>query len=95
MPSSPQPSVPSTTVALDLTTDVTTIVAAICDVESVSRNEAALADLIEDAGRRKMVGLKQGGQGRHDLRPGGLRGRFRVGRLGARQRADGLMDRLP
>ena len=58
MPSSPQsPAAPPATpgsgasevVALDLTADVTTLTAAVCDIESVSRNEAALADAIEDA----------------------------------------------
>ncbi|MGW5239544.1 succinyl-diaminopimelate desuccinylase [Monashia sp. NPDC004114] len=58
MPSSPQsPAAPSasaavsapTDVALDLTSDVTTLAAAVCDIESVSRNEATLADAVEDA----------------------------------------------
>lgn len=42
---------PSTTAALDLTTDVTTLTAAVCDVESVSLHEAALADAVEAAVR--------------------------------------------
>ena len=42
---------PSTTPALDLTTDVTTLTAAVCDVESVSLREAALADALEAAVR--------------------------------------------
>lgn len=37
------------TPALDLTTDVASLVAAVCDIPSVSRNEAALADAIEAA----------------------------------------------
>jgi succinyl-diaminopimelate desuccinylase len=40
---------PSTTPALDLTADVTTLTAAVCDVESVSLGEAALADAVEAA----------------------------------------------
>ena len=49
MPSSPQsPALPATT-ALDLTADATTLTARVCDIESVSRNEAALADSIEEA----------------------------------------------
>ncbi|RKT78635.1 succinyldiaminopimelate desuccinylase [Terracoccus luteus] len=35
--------------ALDLTADVTTLTAAVCDIESVSRGEAALADAVEAA----------------------------------------------
>lgn len=35
--------------ALDLSTDVVALTAAVCDIESVSRNEAALADAIENA----------------------------------------------
>ncbi len=38
---------PSTTPALDLTSDVTTLTAAVCDIESVSLDEAALADAVE------------------------------------------------
>jgi succinyl-diaminopimelate desuccinylase len=58
MPSSPQfpaaststsDATASTAVALDLTSDVTTLTAAVCDIESVSHNEAALADAIEAA----------------------------------------------
>ena len=37
------------TAVLDLSHDVTSLVAAICDIESVSENEAALADAIEAA----------------------------------------------
>ncbi len=57
MPST-SPSVDPTTVpadtgaraaTLDLSADVTTLTAAICDIESVSQNEAALADAIEAA----------------------------------------------
>jgi len=39
----------STPVVLDLTSDVTALTAAVCDIESVSRNEAMLADAVEDA----------------------------------------------
>ncbi len=58
MPSSPQsPAAASvstaasapTADALDLTADVTTLTAAVCDIESVSHQEAALADAIEHA----------------------------------------------
>jgi succinyl-diaminopimelate desuccinylase len=49
MPSSPQSSAVPTAAALDLSNDVTTLVAAICDIESVSRNELVLADAVEDA----------------------------------------------
>ena len=35
--------------ALDLSADVTSLTAAVCDIESVSQNEAALADAIESA----------------------------------------------
>jgi succinyl-diaminopimelate desuccinylase len=40
---------PSTTTALDLTTDVTSLTAAVCDIESVSLGEAPLADALEAA----------------------------------------------
>jgi succinyl-diaminopimelate desuccinylase len=40
---------PSTTTALDLTTDVTSLTAAVCDIESVSLGEALLADAVEAA----------------------------------------------
>lgn len=40
---------PSTTTALDLTTDVTSLTAAVCDIESVSLREAPLADAVEGA----------------------------------------------
>ena len=41
---------PSPTEAtLDLSTDVVTLTAAVCDIESVSQDEAALADAIEAA----------------------------------------------
>lgn len=40
---------PSTTPALDLTSDVTTLTAAVCDIESVSLAEAALADAVQTA----------------------------------------------
>ncbi len=46
MPLSP---VPETTTALDVSSDVTSLTAAICDIESVSRNETALADAVESA----------------------------------------------
>jgi succinyl-diaminopimelate desuccinylase len=42
---------PSTTPVLDLTSDVTTLTAAVCDVESVSLGEEALADAVEAAVR--------------------------------------------
>ena len=40
---------PSTTTALDLTTDVTSLTAAVCDIESVSLDEEPLADAVEAA----------------------------------------------
>ncbi len=40
---------PSTAPSLDLTSDVTTLTAAVCDVESVSLGERALADAVEAA----------------------------------------------
>ncbi|MGB7820326.1 MAG: succinyl-diaminopimelate desuccinylase [Ornithinibacter sp.] len=40
---------PSTTPALDLATDVTTLTAAVCDIESVSLGEGTLADAVEAA----------------------------------------------
>jgi succinyl-diaminopimelate desuccinylase len=40
---------PSTTTALDLTTDVTSLTAAVCDIESVSLDERPLADAVEAA----------------------------------------------
>src|SRR5215213_780607 len=40
---------PSTTTALDLSADVTSLTAAVCDIESVSLGEAALADAVEAA----------------------------------------------
>ena len=43
----PLRSVPGTTTVLDVSSDVTSLTAAICDIESVSRNEAALADAVE------------------------------------------------
>src|SRR6188472_3016197 len=52
---SPSPSADPTTAAasgapaLDLSADVTSLTAAICDIESVSQDEAALADAIEAA----------------------------------------------
>jgi len=42
---------PSTTTALDLTTDVTSLTAAVCDIESVSLDERTLADAVEAAVR--------------------------------------------
>ncbi len=45
----PTASTPSGAPALDLTSDVTSLVAAICDVESVSQDEQSLADAIEAA----------------------------------------------
>src|SRR5687767_8402881 len=42
---------PLTTPSLDLATDVTTLTAAVCDVESVSLGEQALADAVEAAVR--------------------------------------------
>ena len=47
--SEPAATAPSGTPALDLTSDVTSLVAAICDIESVSEDEQALADAIEAA----------------------------------------------
>ncbi|GAA5026868.1 succinyl-diaminopimelate desuccinylase [Terrabacter aeriphilus] len=47
MPSTQPPAAPA--VALDLSSDVTTLTAAICDIESVSQDEAPLADAIEAA----------------------------------------------
>ncbi len=46
MPPSP---LPAETAVLDLTSDVITLTAAVCDVQSVSRDEARLADAIEAA----------------------------------------------
>ena len=40
---------PTTTTALDLTTDVTSLTAAVCDIESVSLAEEPLADAVEAA----------------------------------------------
>ncbi|GAA4412024.1 succinyl-diaminopimelate desuccinylase [Fodinibacter luteus] len=40
---------PSTATVLDLTADVTTLTAAVCDIESVSLGEAALTDAVEAA----------------------------------------------
>ena len=40
---------PSTTTALDLASDVTSLTAAVCDIESVSLDERALADAVETA----------------------------------------------
>ena len=40
---------PSTTTALDLTTDVTSLTAAVCDIESVSLDEGPVADAVEAA----------------------------------------------
>src|SRR5690348_13634374 len=40
---------PSTTTALDLTTDVTSLTAAVCDIESVSLDDRPLADAVEAA----------------------------------------------
>jgi len=40
---------PTTTTALDLATDVTSLTAAVCDIESVSLDERALADAVEAA----------------------------------------------
>ncbi|HSF97826.1 MAG TPA: succinyl-diaminopimelate desuccinylase [Ornithinibacter sp.] len=40
---------PSTVTALDLTTDVTSLTATVCDIESVSLDEQALADAVEAA----------------------------------------------
>ncbi|MDN5790157.1 MAG: succinyl-diaminopimelate desuccinylase [Micrococcales bacterium] len=45
----PPSSLPETAYVLDLSSDVTTLTASICDIESVSRGEAALADAIEAA----------------------------------------------
>lgn len=39
----------SASAVLDLSSDVTTLTAAVCDIESVSRNEAMLADAVEAA----------------------------------------------
>src|SRR5215218_8369881 len=48
MPSTPQTTdLASTAAALDLSADVTTLTAAVCDLESVSHHEQALADAIE------------------------------------------------
>ena len=51
MPSTPLPAdpTPATGQVLDLGADVTTLTAAICDIESVSQDEEALADAIEAA----------------------------------------------
>lgn len=55
MPSTPLPADPTTAegavreATLDLSADVTTLTAAVCDIESVSRNEQVLADAIERA----------------------------------------------
>lgn len=43
----PPSSLPAQSALLDVAGDVTSLVAAICDIESVSRNEAALADAVE------------------------------------------------
>src|SRR4051795_12052368 len=40
---------PGSSTTLDLSSDVTTLTAAVCDIESVSQDEAALADAIEAA----------------------------------------------
>ena len=40
---------PTTTTALDLTTDVISLTAAVCDIESVSLDEEPLADAVEAA----------------------------------------------
>ena len=40
---------PSTPPSLDLTSDVATLTAAVCDIESVSLGEATLADAVEAA----------------------------------------------
>ncbi len=45
----PLSSVPGTTALLDVSSDVVTLTAAVCDIESVSRDEAALADAVESA----------------------------------------------
>jgi succinyl-diaminopimelate desuccinylase len=55
MPSTSSSAEPTTRAAsdappvLDLSADVTTLTAAVCDIESVSQNEAALADAVEAA----------------------------------------------
>lgn len=48
----PPSSVPGSTAVLDLSSDVTALTAAVCDMESVSWNEAALADAVETALRK-------------------------------------------
>src|SRR3954452_7971941 len=40
---------PGSSTTLDLSSDITTLTAAVCDIESVSQDEAALADAIEAA----------------------------------------------
>jgi succinyl-diaminopimelate desuccinylase len=40
---------PATVPTLDLSADVTTLTAALCDIESVSHNEATISDAIEAA----------------------------------------------
>lgn len=45
----PQSSLPADTALLDLSSDVVALTAAVCDIESVSRDEARLADAIEAA----------------------------------------------
>ena len=75
---------PSTTPSLDLTTDVTTLTAAVCDVESVSLGEAALADALEAAAAGPAAPRRhphrQHGRGPHrprSRRTGGARGAHR------------------
>lgn len=45
----PQSPLPADTAVLDLSSDVVSLTAAVCDIESVSRDEARLADAIEAA----------------------------------------------
>jgi succinyl-diaminopimelate desuccinylase len=45
----PLSSVPGTTALLDVSSDVTTLTAAVCDIESVSQDEEALANAMETA----------------------------------------------
>ena len=49
MPSTTDAAQATSAAALDLSADVVTLTAAVCDIESVSQDEAALADAIEAA----------------------------------------------
>ena len=54
---------PSTTTALDLTTDVASLTAAVCDIESVSLDERSLADAGEAALREPPSLIVEGPEG--------------------------------